>query len=48
MRRNTSTYLAGIVCAAILLFLGPGRPCHGQGLLPIPVRSQRGRRTRYQ
>jgi hypothetical protein len=35
MRRNTSTYLAGIVCAAILLFLGPGRPCHGQGMLPF-------------
>lgn len=35
MRRNISTGLAGIVCAAGLLLLGPDRPCYGQGLLPF-------------
>ncbi len=35
MRRNTSTYLAGIFCATVLLFLAPDRPCRGQGLLPF-------------
>jgi hypothetical protein len=35
MRRNTSTYLAGILCASGLLFLGPDRLCHGGGLLPF-------------
>ena len=28
MRRNTSTYLAGIVCTASLLLLGPDRRCY--------------------
>jgi hypothetical protein len=35
MRPNPSNFLALIVCTAGLSLLGPGRSCHGGGLLPF-------------